>query len=134
MPAFGKIALVVMTGGIALGAMLGAAADPEMKQPPAPPWRAAQLQIADNAAYRPAETWPADTQGYRDSYAPSWANEELVDWEPEYPAWTYSEIADQPAAAEGPAIEADPAEPPQAEAAETLAPEPKIEANLDALY
>jgi hypothetical protein len=134
MPVFGKMTLMVVTGGVALGAMLGSAADPEMKEPPAPPWRPAlQPQAADNAGYQPADTWPADINVYRDSYAPSWANEELADWEPEYPAWTYSEVADQAAAA-GPAIEADPAEPPQAEPVETFAPEPKLEANLDALY
>lgn len=141
MPVLGKIALTVVTGGIALGALLGAAADPEMKRPPEQPWRGAlQAPSTDDAAYRLVEAVPADVSPYRDSYAPSWADEELVDWEPAYPAWTYSDFgdetfaelaaADEPEAAEQP-LEPEPAAPPEPEA---LAPEPTVAGGLAALY
>ena len=126
-----KLALGIVTGGIALGAMLGAAADPEPKRPPAPPWRAAaQAPYVADAGYQLAEAPPHDLSPYRDSYAPSWADEELTDWEPDYPAWTYSEFAGD---AEAETDEA-PAGPGPAEPDQALTPEPQIEGALDALY
>jgi hypothetical protein len=126
-----KLALGIVTGGIALGAMLGAAADPEPKRPPAPPWRtAAQEPYLADAGYQLAEAPPQDLSPYRDSYAPSWADEELADREPDYPAWTYSDVADVDDAGLGEApAETGPAPPDQ-----PLAPEPQIEGALDALY
>ena len=127
-----KLALGIVTGGIALGAMLGAAADPEPKRPPAPPWRAAQAAYYADAGYQLAEAPPQDLGRYRDSYAPSWADEEVADWEPEYPAWTYSDLPQEAESApdERPAD----AVPPPDQPAEPLAAEPQIEGAIDALY
>lgn len=101
MPVLGRTALVVLAGGVALGAMLGAAANPVMKMPPERPWQGAlQAPATDtgylSAGYVAVEASPHELSPYRDSYAPTWALEELTDWEPEYPAWTYSELVDEP--------------------------------------
>ena len=49
----GKVALAIVTGGIALGAMLGAAANPVMKRPPEQPWQGAlQAPVAADPGYR----------------------------------------------------------------------------------
>ena len=106
MPLRGKMALAVVTGGIALGAVLGAAANPKMKMPPDKPWQPAlQAPVAADAGYRiMVEAPPEDLTPYPDSYAPTWAREELADWEPDYPAWTYSDLVDE-ASAEPPAPE-----------------------------
>jgi hypothetical protein len=108
MPLPGKLALAIVTGGIALGTMLGAAANPKMKMPPERPWQGAlQAPVAADPGYRiMVEAPPEDLSPYQDSYAPTWAKEELADWEPDYPAWTYSDLADEalvdPPAAEVP--------------------------------
>lgn len=97
MPVLGKVALVVMAGGVALGTMLGAAANPVMKRAPEEPWRGMlQAPVAADPGYRiMVEAPPQDLNPYHDSYAPTWAREELVDWEPEYPAWTYSDLVEE---------------------------------------
>lgn len=98
MPVLGKIAFAVVAGGITLGAMLGAAADPVMKQAPEHPSHGApQSPVGAGAGYLTpgyiaVEAPPQDLSPYPDSYAPTWANEELSGWEPEYPAWTYSDL------------------------------------------
>jgi hypothetical protein len=91
------MALAVVTSGVALGAMLGAAANPEMKKPPEKPWQGAlQAPVAADPGYRiMVEAAPQDLSPYRDSYAPSWAHEEVTDWEPDYPAWSYSDVPDE---------------------------------------
>lgn len=111
MPVLGKLALAVVAGGVALGTMLGAAANPVMKMPPEKPWQGAlQAPVAADAGYLMIEAPPQDLSPYRDSYAPTWAQDELADWEPEYPDWTYSELIDEPyadpAAAEDAALDA----------------------------
>ena len=110
MPLRGKMALAVVTGGIALGAVLGAAANPKMKMPPEKPWQPAlQGPVAADAGYRiMVEAPPEDLTPYPDSYAPTWAREELADWEPDYPAWTYSDLVGEASA-------------------EPLAPEPQVD-------
>ena len=138
----GMMALAVVAGGIALGAMLGAAANPEMKMAPAAPWQDAIQVRPDGPAYQFVEAGPEDLSPYRDSYAPTWADEEVVDWEPAYPAWTYTDYTvetprwpadEQPA----PVEDAEPAaseSPPQPVEPEALPPEPSVAGNLAALY
>ena len=48
--------LAIASGGILLGALLGSAADPDMKDPPAPWWQQAEDEGADPSAYAFAET------------------------------------------------------------------------------
>ena len=151
MPVPRRMALAVVAGGIALGAMLGAAANPVMKRPPEQPWQGAlQASVAADPGYRlMVEAPPEDLSPYQDSYAPTWAREELADWEPDYPAWTYSNPVDpafadrstteEPQVDERPAalaIEAQPPTEPTPQPAETvtLAPERHVPANLAALY
>jgi hypothetical protein len=139
MHARGKLALATVTGGIALGAVLGLAANPVPTHAPEAPRQAAlqdpgaadtSYQLADTGFVEPAPGWGAD------SYAPSWASEELRDWEPGYPAWTYTDFSDEPVR---PPAEAEPATTAPAPAADPdasdiLSPEPRGEGNLAALY
>lgn len=133
------IVLAVVTGGIALGAILGKAADPEMKQSPEEAWRSALRAPAPaDVGYQLVDA--RDLNPY-ESHAPSWADEELTNWEPDYPAWTYSDFAgefgedlaalqteeQQPVAPETVAPPADTLQP-------DLPPEPQIAGNLAALY
>ncbi len=161
MPVPGKAAFAVVAGGVALGTMLGAAANPVMKQPPEQPWRGGlQAPVSADPGYRiMIEAPPEDLSPYQDSYAPTWAREELTDWEPDYPAWTYSDIVDedyaepseaqqaasdaqqvaaaaQAAAAPqvGPGQVAPPADPASQAAPADPASYPRIAANLDDLY
>lgn len=138
MPVLGKLALTVLAGGVALGAMLGAAANPVMKEAPEQPWRnAIQAPVESEAGYILIEAGPQDLSPYQDSYAPTWAREELTDWEPDYPEWTYSELAydgfEDPLATDEQNLDGQPA---TAEAEEIAAPEtpsPAVEtAALDA--
>ena len=145
----GSMALAIVTAGIGLGAVLGSAANPEMKQPPEQPWRAAPPAPFIAEGEQPsADAGPADFASYRESYAPSWAHEELTDWEPGYPAWTYSDLAhesfaepttaDEGPADEHPALEPEALAPSETLAApsepEALSSEPQVAGNLAALY
>ncbi len=153
MPVLGKMALGVLAGGVALGTMLGAAANPVMKQAPEQPWRNAfQAPVATGAAYILIEAGPEDLSPYKDSYAPTWAREELTDQEPDYPEWTYSELAydslEDPLATDEPRADEQPptddaeagalAEMPQAEPAileaATVPSEPSALPNLAGIY
>ena len=133
-----SLVLAIVTGGVGLGTLLGSAANPQPKRPPDPPWLGATQATADDAAYPPAAADAWQLTPYRESSAPSWAGEELADWEPPYPEWSYSDWSDEPAAAP----DAQPDEVAAAEAVahadseapEALAPEPPTEGNLDALY
>jgi hypothetical protein len=143
--------LAIVTGGIALGAILGAAANPKMKMPEQP-WQGALLApVAADPGYRiMVEAPPEDLSPYQDSYAPTWAHEELTDWEPDYPAWSYSELVDEPsveppateeaqeASAQSTAVAGATAEPPVAivQPAEPAVPvsERHVPASLAALY
>ncbi len=131
MRARGKWILAVVLGGIGLGAVLGLAADPEMKRTPDPSWRPPQPRaLADSREAVDYALVPAPAP-YRDSYAPSWADEALTDWEPDYPEWTYSDYgADPPPEPAPPRPEANAETAPP----ERLAPEPQIAGTLDALY
>lgn len=69
MPAAARWVMGIVTGGIALGTVLGAAADPEMKQAPAPWWqmtgRGGEIAVSD---YQFVEAGPEDLNvfgGYR---------------------------------------------------------------------
>jgi hypothetical protein len=101
MPVLGKIALAVVGCGVALGTMLGAAANPVMKMAAERPWQGAfDSQVTPDPGYLSAgyiaiEAPPQDLSPYQDSYAPTWAREELTNWEPEYPAWTYGDLVDE---------------------------------------
>jgi len=144
------MALAVVTGGIALGAALGAFANPEMKMPPRQAFQGAlQAPVAADAGYLLVEAGPTDLSPYQDSYAPTWAHEELTDWEPDYPAWTYSDlvsemyeeapVASEPQAAEQPVpVVPDVLAPPEAAAPpvepDAPAPAPYVAGNLAALY
>ena len=128
--------MAIVAGGIGLGAVLGAAADPEPKPAPDPPWRGVlhQASVSDTGYAVVVYAPPEDLSPYRDSYAPSWADEELTDWEPAYPAWSYSEPAeqsadDQPVAAEPP----EPA-PPASAPSDNLVPEARVAESLGDLY
>ena len=125
----GKLALAIVTGGVGLGALLGAVADPEPKQSPEPPWRGA---IAAPAYAAPADIAPPEPLLYPDSYAPSWAHEEVTDWEPDYPPWSFGVAAAAPP--DEPPVEAEPGGPPPSPAPEPLPPEPQVAGALDALY
>jgi hypothetical protein len=95
MHVLGKLALGVVAGGLGLGTILGAAANPVMKQPPEQPWRDALLApVVAEADYVIIEAGPEDLSPYPDRYAPTWAREELAYAEPDYPAWSYSEPVD----------------------------------------
>ncbi len=145
-----SMVLAIATGGIALGAVLGAAANPKMKLPPEQPWHGTlQAPAVSDTGYQLAGAGPIDLSPYRESYAPTWASEELVDWEPEYPAWTYSDWDSATGddlgspAADGPARSTDDeqaVEPFASDAAEQpaeqepLPSEPHVAGNLAALY
>ena len=128
----GKMALMLLAGGPLLGALLAAAANPVMKAPPEQPWRAGLQAPYDAEPAYPAEAAQLGWQDYPDSYAPPWLGEEITDWEPDYPAWAYSEFSEipTPQAAEQappPVIEVPPLTPlndaqPAAEAAPVSAP------------
>ena len=141
----GGIALAVVTGGIALGAMLGAAANPEMKMPREQPWQGGlQTPIATGPGYIMVEAPPEDLSPYQDSYAPTWAHEEVTDWELDYPDWTYSDLidetlADPSLADERPVVaaietQATAEAAPQPADPAILATEPPIAGTLAALY
>ena len=111
MRVIGKLALAVVAGGVALGTMLGAAANPVMKmkgERPEWPWQGAMQTpaYADPGYGIMIEAPPQDLSPYQDSYAPTWAHEEVANWEPEYPAWTYADLVSEQPADASPAEEA----------------------------
>ena len=135
MRARGLLALAIVTGGVGLGALLGSAADPDPKRPPEPAWRGTVPVAYDSTTPAAAPTYAL---GYpaapRDSYPPAWAHEEITDWEPDYPAWIYSDHPPPPPAPADPPAGLAPAPSTADIAAEVLPPEPPAEGNLDALY
>jgi hypothetical protein len=108
MPVLGRVALAaaVVVGGVALGAMLGTVADPAMKMAERPWHDPLQTPVAADVGYLAVEAPPRNFGPYQDSYAPAWADEEMTDLEPDYPAWTYTEPADAGFADAAPAEEA----------------------------
>jgi len=80
-----KYALTIVAGGLALGAVLGSAADPEMKRPAAPWWQQSGGRNAPGSATDNA--WPAPSVAYpgmADSYRPDLDYDTVVTsyWEP----------------------------------------------------
>lgn|SRR5512139_1395953 len=80
-----KYALTIVAGGLALGAVLGSAADPEMKRPAAPWWQQTGGRNASGSATD--GQWPAPSVAYpgmADSYRPDLDYDSVVTsyWEP----------------------------------------------------
>lgn len=126
MIAAAKWALGIVPAGILLGALLGAAADPEMKDAPAPWWRLTGTDAFTASPEPPLDAWPQDFAAAR-SYRPDF-DYDIEVWDLPIPAdevWAYSEepVAYQPyaAAAEDVAEEAEAA---AGEALAAAAPEP----------
>jgi hypothetical protein len=125
------LAFAVAAGGVALGTVLGAAANPTMKDAPEPD--------------RPAEPAPAyafegvsayDLAPYPGGHAAPFPDEAITDWAPDYPAWTYSDFGsdfgdDPDAESAEPPAEPGPARPAPSE---PLPPEPRLAGTLDAIY
>lgn len=64
MRTLGIWALGVLAGGVALGALLGAAAEPDMKDPPEPWWQLTGREDVAEVGYVPPQPAP---QGFRTS-------------------------------------------------------------------
>jgi len=140
------LAAAVVTGGISLGALLGSAANPEMKMRAEQPWLGAlqpPVVVAD-AGYRFVEAGPVDLSPYPypDRYAPAWASEVLAEPELDYPVLAYSDFDDENEVlpADEQAVPGEPEAPAPLEQAvepfepEALAPEPTRAGQLAALY
>ena len=107
------IGLTILGGGLVLGALLGAYADPEMKSAPEPTWQLSGRPAIEPGPVQHFVSLPEDLSphiGYRPDldYAA-----EIDDWSPRYPSWAYSEepadddyrvLEDQLAFAEEPAL------------------------------
>jgi hypothetical protein len=120
-----KLALGIVPAGIVLGALLGAAVDPDMKDAPAPWWRLTGSEIFASAEPGP-ESWSQDLAAAR-SYRPDLDYDAEV-WALPIPAYEFMALADEPADAP-PAIEqeaiaaADAADEAEAAAEDALAAE-----------
>jgi len=126
-----KWALGIVPAGIALGALLGAAADPDVKDAPAPWWRLTGSEQFASAETDP-ESWPQDFAAAR-SYRPDLDYDAEV-WALPIPAYELmlmteerttepAEIEQEAIAAEDPADEAEAAAE-DALAAQALTPQP----------
>ena len=92
----GKWALAIVPGGIILGALLGAAANPEMKDAPAPWWRMTGTeQIFASNDYL-VEAGPEDLDAFA-GYRPDLDYDAEV-WELPIPAYELAALADEPLA------------------------------------
>jgi len=122
----GKYALTIVAGGLALGAVLGSAADPEMKQP-APQWW--QQTGRPNAAdYSTDDAWPATAPAYpgmADSYRPDLDYGTVVTsyWEPPADWRWYAEDDAEAVSTPPPAAAAGPVDDPAPQAAGDAAAE-----------
>lgn len=123
-----RYALTIVAGGLALGAVLGAAADPEMKRPAAQWWQ--QTGRSDPSQASGSDSWPAIAPAYpvmADSYRPDLDYDTVVTsyWDP--PAnWSWYGEDDIEAAAPSSSPDAsvqmvDPSAEAAAEAAEEVA-------------
>jgi len=152
----GKWVLGIVTGGLLLGTLLGRAADPDMKEPPAPWWQltgSEDLTIQNQGGLVFVEAGPEDTNpgGFRpdlDYDALAWnlplpdydfahLLDEPADQPADWPTVTYGvtaaeEAADQAEAAAGEALAAEPVE--VAEAAPAPGEVRKSELALAGLY
>lgn len=89
-----KLALGIVPAGIALGALLGAAVDPDMKDAPAPWWRLTGSEVFASAEPGP-EPWPQDFAAAR-SYRPDLDYDAEV-WALPIPAYDLMILIDDPA-------------------------------------
>lgn len=141
----GWTVLAVVSGGVALGTMLGTAANPVPKQA-VEQARQGALQASADAGSGIVDAGPPNQSPYPDSYAPSWANEEIANWDPAYPAWSYSDFgsdsdeaqpapsaSEQPVAVDSTAPAPPATSPPPADPA-ALMPERRVAGTLGALY
>ena len=95
MPAAAKWVMGIVTGGIALGAMLGAAADPEMKQAPAPWWQMTGHEdaiVVSNMQF--AEPFPEDLDVFG-GYRPNLDYDAVV-WASPIPDYEMAALAEEP--------------------------------------
>jgi hypothetical protein len=128
------LALGIVAGGIALGALLGAAADPKMKNLPVDRW------TPPTASAEPAPTLHGvsvhEIVSYPDRYAPPLPDEAITDWAPDYPTWTYSDFASDwdEETVEVLSAEPAPALRPEPDPPAPLPPEPRRAGGLDAIY
>jgi hypothetical protein len=97
MHTIGRMALTVAAGGVVLGMLLGKAADPVMKRAPVPAWSHLLQERNTAGEADEAEAFVASFDPYMgpDSYAPAFAHEVVLDWEPDYPSWTYSDFTEE---------------------------------------
>jgi hypothetical protein len=136
-----KWALGILPAGIALGALLGAAANPDMKDAPAPWWRLTGAETFTASDEPSLDAWPQDFAAAR-SYRPDF-DYDIEVWELPIPAdevWAFAdephpypqqpdsttaeEVAEEAQAAAGDALAAAVPEPaPAPEAAPQTAPE-----------
>ena len=89
-----KWALGIVPAGIALGALLGAAADPDMKDAPAPWWRLTASEQFASAEPGP-ESWPQNLAAAR-SYRPDLDYDAEV-WALPIPAYELMLMTEEPA-------------------------------------
>jgi hypothetical protein len=100
MLAAGKWALTIVPAGIALGALLGDAANPEMKDPPAQWWQLAgadEVAVAEGALL--FEAGPDDLSPFG-SYRPDLDYDAEV-WAEPIPAYEMAALTDEPSALPG---------------------------------
>ena len=96
MPAAAKWLMGIVTGGIALGAMLGAAADPEMKQAPAPWWQMTGRDEIAVSNMQFVEAGPEDLDVFG-GYRPNLDYDAVV-WALPIPEYELAALAEEPAA------------------------------------
>jgi len=128
-----KLVLTVVPAGIALGALLGAAADPQMKNLPEPSSPADSAHLAPGQVFEGVAVY--ELSHYRDRHPPTLSDEAIADWAPDYPDWTYGELGDEPSEPLPDGWAAPPEPEPQPPAApEPLPPDPPGDGSLAALY
>ena len=128
----GKWALAIVPAGIALGALLGAAANPEMKDAPPQWWQTTGTQPVFASEHYFVEAGPEDLDVFG-GYRPDLDYDAEV-WALPIPAYELAALADEPPADELPTVTygvteqaADEAEAAAAEAAAAAQPAPAPE-------
>ena len=89
-----KWALSIVPAGIALGALLGSAVDPDMKDPPEPWWRLTGSEAFTASADPGPEYWPQDFAA-GPSYRPDLDYDAEV-WALPIPAYDLAILSDDP--------------------------------------
>jgi hypothetical protein len=118
----GKIGLVVVGGGLALGVLLSAYANPVMTRAPEPDWQLTGRPAIEPGPVQHFVSLPEDLSPHG-GYRPDLDYEaEITDWAPPYPRWTYADLErpDIPWFEQEPAYADEPPRP-EREARETLA-------------